>query len=192
MNFSLFNGAFYYKDLAVSFDGAKLQDKRKYTFNLSNSNRLQFDSVRYIRKANKSLKLLNNSKTLIIAGSGMADGGRIIHHLYNGLEKGNNSVIFVGYQAEGTLGRELVDGAKEVLINDRMLNVKAQIYYLRGFSAHADQVDLKLWLKRYTSTNLKKVFLVHAEPEVQADYSKQLVAEGYNVEIPKLKSEYIL
>lgn len=191
-NFSLFNSAFYYKDLAVSFDGAKLQDKRKYVFNLSNSNRLQFDDLRYIRKAKKSLKLLNKSNALIIAGSGMADGGRIVHHLYNGLEHGKNSVIFVGFQAEGTLGRQLVDGAAQVQINDRMIDVKAKIHYLRGFSAHADQNDLKLWLKKYTSSNLKKVFLIHAEEEVQQDYSKQLASEGYNVEIPKLKGEYIL
>jgi metallo-beta-lactamase family protein len=122
----------------------------------------------------------------------MANGGRIVHHLYNGLGSKKNAVIFVGYQAEETLGRQIVDGAKTVFINDKDINVNAQIYYLRGFSGHADQNDLVDWLVSHSSDNLKKVFLIHSEPKVAIEYSDLLKSKGYTTEIPTQSKEYIL
>jgi len=135
---------------------------------------------------------MNKKDTIVIAGSGMAEGGRVIHHLYNGLQNGKNSVAFVGYQAEKTLGRELVEGKKAVNVMEKLVNVKSEIYYLKGFSAHADKNDLKIWLKRLTTDNLKTVFLIHAESQPLNDYAIDLKENGYNVEIPELNQEYIL
>ena len=187
-----FNESYRHNDMLVEFGGSKLQDKPKFAFVAENRNRLQFDDLRFVRKLKQSLKVTAKTRNVIIAGSGMADGGRIVHHLYSGLEKGNNSVVFVGFQAEETLGRQLVDGAKSVFINRKEIKVKSEIYYLRGFSAHADQQDLKDWLKSFTSDKLKKVFLVHGEVQVTKEYGEILGKEGYNVEIPTDQQEYIL
>jgi metallo-beta-lactamase family protein len=188
----MFNDRYLFENLDVEFAGQKLQDQYKYKYDMENSERLRFDNLRFNRKVKKSLKLLNKNGNIIIAGSGMADGGRILHHLYNGLENSKNSVIFVGYQAEDTMGRQLVTGAKEVLINDKLVKVKAEIHYLRGFSAHADQNDLLSWIGRSNSPDLKKVFLIHSEPEVASEFKVVLESKGYNVEIPEYKNEYIL
>jgi len=187
-----YNNEFLYKTIKIGFGTHKLQDSIEEGAIEEESTRLKFDNVRFVRKYKKSLTLLKGSNRIIIAGSGMADGGRILHHLYTGLENGNNSVIFVGYQAEKTLGRELVDGNKEVVIDDKTIKVKAEIHYLRGFSAHADMNDLKLWFKRYTSNKLKTVFLIHAELNVLDEFKQELTGLGYNVEIPDLLQEYIL
>jgi metallo-beta-lactamase family protein len=188
----MFNDEYVLDNLQVAFNDHKLEDKYLYRFVGQNSSRLKFDNLRFNRKGRKSLTLLNQSGNVIVAGSGMANGGRIVHHLYNGLGFKKNSIIFVGYQAEETLGRQIVDGAKSVFINDKDINVNAQVYYLRGFSGHADQNDLYDWLTSHTAKNLKKVFLIHSEPKVAIDYGDLLKSKGYSIEIPTLKQEYIL
>ncbi|MGE4418550.1 MAG: MBL fold metallo-hydrolase RNA specificity domain-containing protein [Sulfurimonas sp.] len=100
-------------------------------------------------------------RSIIIAGSGMCNGGRIMHHLKHRLWNPRNSVIFVGYQAEGTLGRNIVDGQHSVKIYGEDIVVKAKRYTINGFSAHADQKELVDWIKPIT--NLKKLYLVHGE-----------------------------
>ncbi len=102
---------------------------------------------------------------IFIAGSGMCNGGRILHHLFHNLHRKENHVLIVGYQANGTLGRRLVDGDKEVKIFGKWIPVKAQIHTVGGLSAHADQADLGRWLKGF-KTN-PKVYLVHGERDSQ-------------------------
>ena len=119
-------------------------------------------NLKTILKQKKSKKLINATNAVIMAGSGMADGGRIIKHLYNGLERPENIIMLVGFQAEDTLGRKLAEGEKRVTIMDNDITVRAEVKYLRGFSAHADQNDLILWLNKFNKNRLKKVFLVHA------------------------------
>lgn len=124
-----------------------------------------FDKLHYVKKFKESLSLANKSGNIVIAGSGMADGGRIMNHLVKALPNSKNSVLFVGFQAEGTLGRDLISGMKRVNIDKTSVKVNATIHHLQGFSAHGDTNDYTHWIKQYTSSNLKKVFLVHAEEE---------------------------
>lgn len=132
-------------------------------------------NLKTILKQKKSKKLINATNAVIMAGSGMADGGRIIKHLYNGLERPENIIMLVGFQAEDTLGRKLAEGEKRVTIMDKDITVRAEVKYLRGFSAHADQNDLILWLNKFNKNRLKKVFLVHAEEESLLEFSKKLL-----------------
>ena len=99
---------------------------------------------------------------LIIAGSGMCTAGRILHHLRHGLWQPETSVVIVGYQGEGTLGRQLVDGSKEVKIFGEPVAVKAQIHTLNGFSAHAGQTELLKWF-RFLAPSKPQVVLTHGE-----------------------------
>ena len=108
----------------------------------------------------------HESGCIIIAGSGMCTGGRILHHFKHRLWDERNSVLFVGYQAQGSLGRLLVDGAQEVHIYHEKIKVGAKISMINGFSAHADQSELLNWMRQFNQ--LDKVFLIHGEPDKQA------------------------
>jgi metallo-beta-lactamase family protein len=109
-------------------------------------------------------KAINEDKgpAIIVAGSGMCSGGRIKHHLFHQLMKTENTVLFTGFQAKGTLGRILIEGADEVRIFGQKVPVRARIEKINGFSAHADQSELLRWVS-WIENPLKKVFLVHAE-----------------------------
>jgi len=129
-------------------------------------NPFSFPQLRLITNVEDSKKI-NDSKwgNIIIAGSGMCNGGRILHHFKHRLWNERNSVIFVGFQAKGTLGRQIVDGAKFVKIFDEDIIVRAKIYTINGFSAHADQKELLEWAEEIT--DLKKIFLIHGEEDKQ-------------------------
>ncbi len=106
-----------------------------------------------------------DSRAIIIAGSGMCTGGRIIHHFKNRLWNPKNSVIFVGYQAVGTLGRHIVDGARWVKIFHEDILIKAKIHTINGFSAHADQNAIIKWISQMD--DLYRIYLVHGEVDKQ-------------------------
>ncbi len=126
---------------------------------------------------------------MIIAGSGMCTGGRIKHHLVNNISRPESTVLFVGYQAVGTLGRQIVDGAKQVRIFNETYAVNARIEQIQGFSSHADQNELMRWLSAIKNTP-RKVFVVHGEKESAHEFAA-LVArkQGWNVEIPSYREE---
>jgi len=112
---------------------------------------------------------------IVLAGNGMMSGGRIIHHLKHHLWKRDTIVIVVGYQAEGTLGRRLVEGARTVEIDGRVIEVRARIHTINGFSAHADQQDLLAWLE---PTGKARVYMVHGEPPVMSAFAQVLARRG--------------
>jgi metallo-beta-lactamase family protein len=116
----------------------------------------------------------------IIAGSGMCTGGRIIHHLAHNLPNPHAQILIVGFQAQGTLGRALVDGAKEVMIHGRAIPVRAPIATLNGFSAHAGQTDLLHWLSTLAPAK-PRVILTHGE-NPQRETLKQKIKEKFNIE----------
>jgi metallo-beta-lactamase family protein len=123
---------------------------------------------------------------IIISASGMATGGRILHHLKLRLPDPRNTVIFVGFQAEGTRGRLLVEGAEEVKIHGRWLPVKAAVRQVSGLSAHADVGELLLWLSR-REREPETVSLVHGEYTVQQEFAARLAEEfGWKTVIPEL------
>ncbi len=111
-------------------------------------------------------KKLNAISTgaVIIAGSGMCDGGRIKHHLIYNVEREESAVLFTGFQAKGTLGRRIVDGAQTVRIYGRELAVRASVHTLGGLSAHADRDALLAWLGHFEQAP-KHVFIVHGEAQ---------------------------
>ncbi|NLZ93889.1 MAG: MBL fold metallo-hydrolase [Firmicutes bacterium] len=136
-----------------------------------------FPEVIFTRSVEES-KLINESPggALIISASGMADAGRIKHHLKHNLWRPESTVLFVGYQAEGTLGRQIRDGAKRVKIFGEEIKINAQIMALDGFSAHADRNELVAWLGKFHKKP-KQVFLVHGEEDVLIQFSAKIEKE---------------
>ena len=129
---------------------------------------------------------------MIIAGSGMCTGGRIKHHLVNNIDRPESTVLFVGYQAVGTLGRHIVDGADEVRIFGEKRQIKARIEQIHGFSAHADQNELLRWLSAIENTP-RKVFVVHGEEDSAHDFAEFIKEkQGWDVAIPGYRDEVTL
>ena len=132
---------------------------------------------------------------IIISASGMADAGRIKHHLRNNLPRGNSTVMFVGYQAPGTLGQILQSGAREVRIHGRELPVRAKVMSIGGYSAHADHGELMAWIKSRLPAH-GALFLTHGENEERAELREAIVATGElsgdQVIMPMLDDQYDL
>ncbi len=128
------------------------------------------------------------SGVIIIAGSGMCDGGRIRHHFKHNIWRSECSVIFTGFQAAGTLGRRLVEGAKRAYILGEEMAIRSRIYTIGGFSAHADQGELLQWLRSFQSK--PKVFVVHGEEKVALEFAGIIRNQlGYETYVPKLNEE---
>ncbi|MEI8199977.1 MAG: MBL fold metallo-hydrolase [Eubacteriales bacterium] len=161
------------------------EEARQYITN--GDNPLDFPNLHFTASAEES-KALNMSQEskIIISASGMCDAGRIKHHLKHNLWRKDSAVIFVGYQAIGTLGRRLVDGADKVRIFDEEIAVKARIESIEGFSGHADRDGLLEWIGAMKNKP-SRIMLVHGEPEVIVSFSRA-IAEKFGIEthIPKL------
>ena len=122
----------------------------------------------------------------------MCDAGRIRHHLKHNLWNSKSSIVFVGYQAEGTLGRYILEGAEEVTLFGEKVKVNAEIHNLEGFSGHADRDGLLEWLKGFRKEP-KRIFLVHGEPEAKESFAETVEKElGYHPVVVNGNSEYIL
>ena len=144
-------------------------------------NPLEFDGLKFTRTADESKELnAREESSIIISASGMCEVGRIKHHLKHHLWDPNSTILFVGYQAPGTLGRKLVDGDKKVKIFGEEIAVNARIEYIEGYSGHADQEWLMNFVYSFTNPP-KHIFLVHGEPEGQIELSKKLEE---NTQIP--------
>jgi metallo-beta-lactamase family protein len=123
----------------------------------------------------KALNAISGS-AIIVAASGMCDGGRIRHHLRHHLQEPRTTVLFIGYQVAGTLGRRLVDGAKVVRLFGEEVPVRAEVVTLEGFSAHADQSALLDWLRQMKKPP-GEIFLVHGEPAASAALGERIRQE---------------
>jgi metallo-beta-lactamase family protein len=138
-------------------------------------------------------KSINNirERAIIIAGSGMCNGGRILHHLKHNLWNENNCIVFVGYQSQGTTGRKIIDGEKTVHIYGEKVNVNAKIFTINGFSSHADKSIIKKWLSYMPS--LDKIYLIHGEKNVMEKFKSELSLEfKANVSVARHLQEIIL
>ena len=149
---------------------------------------LHFENLTYVRDARIS-KMLNSSKEtcIIISASGMCEGGRILHHLKHNISDPKTTILFTGYQAPHTLGRLILDRAKEIIkIYGEPYELKAQVCKLESSSGHADQQQLLDWAREMkASGKLKKVVLVHCELESAEEFKNELGEIGIeNVLIP--------
>lgn len=129
---------------------------------------------------------------IVIAGSGMMEGGRILHYLNNHIENERNTLLFVGYQGEGTRGRAILEGSKEIKFFGEYRQVKCQIRSISSLSAHGDQKEMIDWLRNFEKAP-KDIFLNHGEPHQSDAFRVKIEDEfGWKAKIPKLNSEYIL
>jgi len=147
----------------------------------SGDNPLDFPELHFTRTVDES-KGLNDitDNIIIISASGMCEAGRIKHHLKHNLWRAESTILFVGYQAQGTLGRKILEGAKKVKIFGEEISVNARIESIDGFSGHADQDGLLRWLGLF-SQKPAKVFLVHGESVVQETFA-EMIKSRYNLE----------
>jgi metallo-beta-lactamase family protein len=152
-----------------------------------------FGLVKYTKDVDESKKL--NSllgPAVIIAASGMAEAGRILHHLANHIGDSRNCVLFVGFQAEHTLGRRIQEGATEVKIFGEMVPCRAQVETIGGYSAHADKNELRAWVKALGG-QIKRAFVVHGEPEAAEAMAAILKECGvHEVDVPRLGESFSL
>jgi metallo-beta-lactamase family protein len=152
-----------------------------------------FPLVRYVRDVNES-KALNQLKgpAIIVAASGMAESGRILHHLKHGIGDHRNIVLFVGFQAEHTLGRRIQSGAETVKIFGEMHERKAEVETIAGYSAHADREELRTWIREIGGP-IRRAFVVHGEGPALSAMAELLKEEGVGeVTIPRLGESFDL
>ncbi len=151
---------------------------------------LDSSHVHFCKTVDES-KALNARKgpMIIISASGMATGGRVLHHLMHRLPEKNNTILLVGYQAVGTRGRSLLDGAKKIRIFGENVPVNARVASLDGFSSHADYSEIITWLEKFRHAP-RRVFLVHGEPDAQKSLKEKIEARfGWNVHAPAFREE---
>jgi metallo-beta-lactamase family protein len=146
-----------------------------------------FPLVRYTRSVGESKALSReHGPMIVIAASGMAESGRIVHHLANHAHDPRNTVLIVGFQAEHTLGRRIVERRETIKVFGEMVPLRARVEILNGYSAHADRTELARWLDgvRATSPELGPVWLVHGEADAQDAFAARLADAGYRAEAP--------
>lgn len=159
---------------------AQVFDEETREYILSGDNPLDFPNLTFTKTSEES-KALNEDERpkIILSASGMCDAGRICHHLKHNLWNPKNSIVFVGYQANGTLGRRIIDGEEEVPVLGERIAVRAKIYNLEGFSGHADYQGLLSWVKGLKKAP-QQIFLVHGEEEAKEALKNRIEEEtGY-------------
>lgn len=196
----------YFEDIMVYVDSpmattatevfkknAQVFDDETKEYIARGDNPLDFKNLKFTRTSEESMWLNKNTDPkVIISASGMCEAGRIRHHLKHNLWNRKSSIVFVGYQAEGTLGRMLLDGAKEVTLFGEKIQVNARIYDLEGFSGHADKNGLLDWLKGFRKEP-KHIFLVHGEPDAKEAFADTVRKElGYEPVVVTGNSEFVL
>ncbi len=185
-----------YVDSPLSTNATEIMRKHPEGFNSDILKYMEIDKdpfgfvgLEFIREAEIS-KSLNNSTDpcIIISASGMLDAGRIKHHLRNNIEDKKNTILMVGFCAEHTLGRALMNGEKEVKIFGDLFQVNADVIVLQSYSAHADYKEMLRFLECQDKKKLKQIFLVHGEINVQEHWKKTLMAEGFtDIVIPEFQ-----
>lgn len=184
----------YFVDSPLSVKSTEIVKKYPQYFNNTIQRILQsdedpfgFKGLKFIKSVDES-KLLNfrNEPCVIISASGMAEGGRVKHHISNNIENSRNTILFTGYCEPNSLGGRLIAGAKEVTIFGVYHEVNAEIGSIRSMSAHGDYEDLSQFLACQNPREVKTLFLVHGEYDVQQDFRNRLLKKGFlDVQIPE-------
>lgn len=153
----------------------------------------RFPGTRMVRSVEESKQIHQATRpSIIMATSGMCTAGRIKHHLRHNITRPESTILFVGYQAQGTLGRKIVDGNAEVRILGSMYPVRARIAQIDGFSGHADRGGLCAWLESFASPP-RQLFLVHGEEQGSLELAERIRRDrGWNVIVPKYQDKVVL
>lgn len=184
----------YFVDSPLSVEATEVVKSHPEYFNKtiqrimkSDQDPFSFKGLRYVKSVEQSKQLnFMNGPMVIISASGMADAGRVKHHISNNIENSRNTILFTGYCEPRSLGGRLMAGEKEVSIFGVQHEVHAEIGAIRSMSAHGDYEDLSQWLACQDPRQVKKLFLVHGEYDVQQDLKRRLVRKGFtDVEIPE-------
>ncbi len=184
----------YFLDSPLSIEATDIVKKYPQYFNKTiqkiletDNDPFSFKGLKYVKTVDQS-KLLNfrNEPCVIISASGMAEGGRVKHHISNNIENSRNSILLTGYCEPQSLGGRLMAGAKEVGIYGVRREVHAEVGAIRSMSAHGDYEDLSQWLACQDPRQVKTLFLVHGDYNVQLDFQQRLVRKGFlDVQIPE-------
>ncbi len=189
-----------YLDSPMAINSTKVFEKMTslYDFHaklelLNNKNILSPKQITYTKDVNDSKALADvKGPAIILSASGMLQGGRILHHLQQRISKPENTVLFVGYQAEGTRGRALLEGKTEVKIHGQKLPVKAKIENISGFSGHADYNEIIAWLMGFNRPPIK-TFIVHGEPDASKALADKIKSKvGWDTVIPEFEQTFEL
>lgn len=172
---------------------SELFDKEMSWLMRHNRSPFDFSGLKMIQTADESKAINHISGTvMVIAGSGMCTGGRVKHHLVTNISRRESTILFVGYQAIGTLGRQIVDGSKEVRILGQHYPVRARIAQIHGFSSHADRNELFRWLSELKKAP-RRVFVVHGEFEATQQFGVFLEEKtGWDISVPEYGAETLL
>jgi metallo-beta-lactamase family protein len=188
----------YFVDSPLSVEATEVVKKYPNLFNKTIQKVLEQDNDPFGFKGLKYIKTVEQSKMLnfhtepcvIISASGMADAGRVKHHISNNIENSRNTILLTGYCEPRSVGGKLMAGAKEIKIFGVLHEVHAEIGSIRSMSAHGDYEDLSQWLACQDIKQVSKLFLVHGEYDVQQDFKTRLVRKGFaEVEIPEMHFE---
>ena len=165
-----------------------------HEFMLKDPDPFGFNSLFYITSQEDSKKLNDHKKPcVIISASGMAEAGRIKHHIANNISDPKNTILMVGYCAPATLGARLQQGIKEVSIHGNLYEVKAEIRKIESYSGHGDYNEMLKYLECQDAKAVEETFIVHGEYETQKKYEVRMEEAGFrNIQIPALGSEYDL
>jgi metallo-beta-lactamase family protein len=184
----------YYVDSPLSVEATEIVKRYPQYFNKTiqkimktDNDPFGFKGLRFVKTVEQSKQLnFQNGPFVIISASGMADAGRVKHHVSNNIENSRNTILLTGYCEPRSLGGRLMNGDTEVSIFGIQHEVHAEIGSIRSMSAHGDYEDMSQWLACQDNRQVKKLFLVHGEYEVQQDFKKRLVKKGFaDVEIPE-------
>ena len=184
----------YYVDSPLSIEATMIVKKYPHYFNKTVEKLMRtdidpfgFKGLRYVQTVDQSKQLnFQNGPMVIISASGMADAGRVKHHISNNIENSRNTILLTGYCEPHSLGGRLIAGNQEVSIYGVVHEVHAEIGAIRSMSAHGDYEDLSQWLACQDKKQVKKLFLVHGEYDVQQDFKTWLTKKGFaDIEIPE-------
>ncbi len=174
-------------DSPMSFSITKIFEKHKYCYDEEtikafiehSKNPFGFNELKYVSSVEESKKLNNYGRCIIISSSGMAEAGRVLHHLANSIEDPKNAICIVGFMAENTLGRRILNREKEVKIFGKMYQNNAELAVFDAFSAHADYIEIIDYLNNYKNKKLKNIYLIHGEEKAVKSLQGHLKEAGF-------------
>ena len=191
----------YFVDSPLSIEATEVVKRHPECFNKSVHKLLKTDfdpfyfrGLHYVKDIEASKRLNEYGKPcVIISASGMAEAGRVKHHIANSIENKRNTILLVGYCEPASLGARLKERPEKIKIFGESFNVRADIQEINSMSAHADYNDLCQYLACQYPDEVRQVFVVHGEPEVQQEFSRRLIRKGFkNVLVPALRQEVVL